>query len=329
MKIHFFHKNIIHTIGCRIHDTTLFATLLLTLSATSPSYAEGAAVTDAIGREITIHSSERIITLGPDVSEIAFGLGVGDRIVALDRSSRFPPETASKPNLGYRRSLSIEGILSLDPDLILAAEDIGPPDTVDILKELSIPVVFLPEDNSAAGVERKIDIIAAALNLESEGRKMKVTVAEAFEEITGAADQVPSESRKKVVFLHGLLRLTAAGRNTPAHEIITLAGGKNPFDQIDGYKTASEELLLKMKPDTILMLPDGKGGPTPEEVFAIPALQLTPAGRNRSLVVLEGPYMLGFGPRTALAIQQLAEALYPLAQTAGSHTKQEDTNLVR
>ena len=290
--------------------------LVMSFLAASHSFAADVIVTDALGRTVTIPSSQRIITLGPDVSEISFGLGVGKRIIALDRSSRFPPETSSKPNVGYRRALSIEGILSLNPDLILAAEDIGPQDVVDILKELSIPVVFLPEDNSALGVDRKIEIIAASLDLSSEGQKMKASVAAAFEKIKVLAERIPEQKQKRVVFLHGLLKLTTAGRGTPAHEIITLAGAKNPFDEIDGYKTASEEVLLATKPDTILMLSDGKGGPTPEEVFSVPALKLTPAGRNQSLVILEGPYMLGFGPRTAKAIQDLANTLYPENETA-------------
>ena len=75
--------------------------------------------------------------------------------------------------------------------------------------------------------------------------------------------------------------------------------------------------LLTMAPDTILVLGDGNGGPTPEEVFAVPALRNTPAAANRSLLVLDGPYMLGFGPRTAGAIRDLTMALYPEFLAAG------------
>jgi iron complex transport system substrate-binding protein len=120
-----------------------------------------------------------------------------------------------------------------------------------------------------------------------------------------------------VLFLHGLARLPAAGDGTAADAIIGYAGATNPFDGVNGYKAASEEALLTMAPDTILMLGDGNGGPTPEEVFAVPALRNTPAAANRSLLVLDGPYMLGFGPRTAGAIRDLALALYPEYLAAG------------
>ncbi|RLP23261.1 ABC transporter substrate-binding protein [Mesorhizobium sp. YM1C-6-2] len=272
-------------------------------------------VTDAFGRDVRVGSAERIVTLGPDVTEIAFALGVGDRIVGLDRSSRYPAEAAEKPNVGYRRSLSAEGLLALRPDLIIAAQDIGPPEVVDILKGLSIAVVFVPEDNSLQGIGRKIGLVAATLD--RDGEELARSVKADFEAAARMAERVPEAARKKVLFLHGLARLTAAGDGTAADAIIGYAGATNPFDGVNGYKAASEEALLAMAPDTILMLGDGNGGPTPEEVFAVPALRNTPAAANRSLLVLDGPYMLGFGPRTAGAIRDLALALYPEYLAAG------------
>jgi len=287
------------------------AAILLLMTTVVPLQAGERTVTDALGREVKITAASRVVTLGPDVSEIAFALGVGDDIVGLDRSSRYPAETASKPNLGYRRQLSAEGILALRPDLIVAAEDIGPPEVVDILKTLSIPVVFVPEDNSLEGINRKIELIAATFERPTEGEALAKSVSADFEAAAKLAEAVPQGARRKVLFFHGLLRLTAAGNDTAADSIIGYAGGLNPFDGVRGYKAVSEEVLLDMAPDTILMMSDGKGGPTPEEVFAVPALATTPAAKNRSLIVLEGPYMLGFGPRTAGAIRDLALALYP------------------
>ncbi len=268
-------------------------------------------VTDAFDREVKIVSSGRIVTLGPDVTEIAFALGAGDRIVGLDRGSKYPEQTGTKPNVGYRRALSAEGLLALQPDLILAAEDVGPPEVVDILKSLSIAVVFVPEDNSLAGIRRKITLIAATLGRDAEGQELSQTVSADFEAATRLAERVPEHARKKVLFFHGLVRLSAAGDDTAANAIINSAGAINPFTGIKGYKAVSEEVLLDMAPDTILMMSNGNGGPTPEEVFAVPALRMTPAAANRSLIVLDGPYMLGFGPRTADAIRDLANALYP------------------
>ncbi len=271
---------------------------------------EAVTVTDALGRTVEVPPATRILTLGSDVTEIVYALGAGERVTAVDRGSRFPEDTASKPNVGYRRQLAAEGIVSLSPDLILAAEDIGPAEVVEVLKTLAIPIVFVPEDNSGAGISRKIALIAATLALDAQGETLSATVARDLDAATALTAHIPEAERKKVVFFHGLLRLTAAGNGTAADAIIKLAGAKNPMDVVDGYKAASEEKLIELAPDTILMMGNGNGGPTAAEVFSNRALSATPAARTQSLVVLDGAYMIGFGPRTAGAVRDLATALY-------------------
>lgn len=291
------------------------ALLVLTLSALAPSCGFKAiaeeTVVDALGRTVAPGPAGRIVTLGSDVTEIVHALGAGDRIVGVDCGSKYPSSVSEKPNVGYRRQLAVEGLLALGPDLILAAEDSGPPEAVEVLKSLTVPVVFIPEDNTPQGIERKITLIAAAVGLEEKGRQVCGEVLEAFGAAAGLASRVPPEQRKKVVFFHGLLRLSAAGSGTAADAIIRYAGGVNPMAEVQGYKAASEEKLIEMAPEAILMMSDGKGGPTAEEVFATRALSATPAAANRALIVLDGAYMIGFGPRTADAIRDLAKALYP------------------
>ena len=81
--------------------------------------AHAQALTDAAGRAVDPGKAERILSLGPDVTEILYALGAGDRVVGVDRGSRYPEATLAKPNVGYRRSLSAEGVLALD--LILSS----------------------------------------------------------------------------------------------------------------------------------------------------------------------------------------------------------------
>ncbi|WP_407976517.1 hemin ABC transporter substrate-binding protein [Brucella pseudogrignonensis] len=254
--------------------------------------------------------ASRIVSLGPDVTEIIFALGAGDKIIAVDRSSKYPADTAMKANVGYRRSLSPEGILTLNTDLIIASEDIGPPETTDVLNQSAVEILYIPVDNSRAGLVKKIGLIAKRLDLEKEGDALTQKVIDDFDAATAYASKISAEKQKKVVFFHGLARLSGAGSDTAADAFIRYAGGINPLSVYSGYKPVSEEWLVKAEPDVVLMLSDGNGGPTREEVFSHKALQQTPAANSQSLVVLEGPYMLGFGPRTAEAIRKLAAALY-------------------
>ncbi|OYR18082.1 periplasmic binding family protein [Brucella rhizosphaerae] len=255
-------------------------------------------------------NAQRIVSLGPDVTEIIFALGAGDKVVAVDRSSKYPDETANKTNVGYRRSLSPEGILALNTDLIIASEDIGPPETTDVLNQSAVEILYVPVDNSRDGLIRKIGLIAKRLDLEKQGEALTQKVVEDFDAATAYASKISADKQKKVVFFHGLARLSGAGSDTAADAFIRYAGGINPLSVYSGYKPVSEEWLVKAEPDVVLMLSDGNGGPTREDVFSVKALQRTPAAQNQSLIVLEGPYMLGFGPRTAEAVRKLAAALY-------------------
>jgi iron complex transport system substrate-binding protein len=289
--------------------------LILALSVLAPSCGFKATaaetVVDALGRTVAPGPATRILTLGSDVTEIVHALGAGERIIAVDRGSKYPASVAQKPNVGYRRQLSVEGLVALRPDLILAAQDSGPPEAVEVLRSLAIPVVFVPEDNSPQGIERKIILIAAALRLEEKGEEVSRDVLDAFRAAADLAAKIPAERRKKIVFFHGLVRLSAAGAGTAADAIIRYAGGINPMAVVKGYKPASEEKLIEMAPNVILMMSDGKGGPTAEQVFGTRALSATPAAKTKALIVLDGAYMIGFGPRTADAIRDLAQALYP------------------
>jgi iron complex transport system substrate-binding protein len=209
------------------------AVLLLALSVLAPSCGFKAlaaeAVVDALGRTIATGPGTRILTLGSDVTEIVHALGAGERIIAVDRGSKYPASVAQKPDVGYRRQLSVEGLVALRPDLILAAQDSGPPEAIEVLKSLAIPVVFIPEDNSPHGIERKITLIAAALHLEDKGREVSTDVLDAFQSAADLAAKIAPEHRKKVVFFHGLVRLSAAGAGTAADAIIRTPAASIPW----------------------------------------------------------------------------------------------------
>ncbi len=297
-------------ISNRIFSRALaFAVVLMLALTAGPAIA--ASIVDAKGRTVEVASTARILSLGPDVTEIIYALGAGDQIIAVDRSSRYPVDADSKANVGYRRTLATEGLVSLMPDVILASEDIGPPEVVEQLMQLSIPIVFIAEDNSGEGIARKIKLIAEVLDMPDAGTTLSAQVMADFEAATALTAAIPADKRKKVMFFHGLERLTGAGADTAAGAIIGYAGGINPLDIYDGYKQVSEESLLQLQPDVIMMMPNSRGGPTADEVFSVPALAATPAGRNRALIVIDGPYMLGFGPRTAEAVRSFAKQLYP------------------
>jgi len=256
--------------------------------------------------------SKRIVSVGGAVTEILYALGLQDRIVGVDSTSLYPHEAiATKANVGYMRQLSPEGVLGLAPDLILAIEGSGPASTLDVLRQAKVPLTIIPDRFTEDGLIDKIKIIAREMKVEARGECLASAVAADLTAIKQLRAHIDRKSR--IMFVMSLLdgRAMAAGRNTAADEIITMAGGTNAIDGYDGYKTISEEAIVAAKPEVILAMQRGKDSLNADMVFANPAFKLTPASATKSFIVMDGLYLLGFGPRTASAAHDLAADLYP------------------
>ncbi len=100
--------------------------------------------------------------------------------------------------------------------------------------------------------------------------------------------------------------------------MIELAGGRNAFGQVEGYKPLAPEAAIAAAPDVILCTDQGlaaAGGV--DGLLRAPGLAATPAGRARRVRSLEALLLLGFGPRLPQAVAQLAEALHGGAAPPG------------
>ena len=103
-----------------------------------------------------------VVAIGGSVTEIIYALGEQDQLVARDTTSMFPPEASELPDVGYIRALSPEGVLSVNPKKIVALEGSGPPESLDVLKKASVPIVIIPEGYSREGIVNKIKAVGAA-----------------------------------------------------------------------------------------------------------------------------------------------------------------------
>lgn len=256
--------------------------------------------------------TSRVIAIGGSVTEIVYALGLQDRLVAVDTTSVHPSDALeTKPNVGYMRALSAEGVLSLNPTMILALEGAGPPNVIEVLKKASVSFVSVADDPTAEGVSAKIRFVAKVLGAADRGEALAQRIDGEFEKLTKALSGV--SSRKKVLFVLSLAngRPLVSGVDTPAHGILQLAAADNAITQFDGFRPASDEAIIAGAPDAILMMRRVSASASPEQVFSLAALAATPAARSNNLIAMRGQYLLGFGPRTAHAAWDLANRLYP------------------
>ena len=255
-------------------------------------------------------AADRVLSVGGSVTEIVYALGEGDRLVARDSTSSFPEAASGLPDVGYMRALAPEGVLSVNPDLIIAEEGSGPPETINVLREAQIDFVTIPDGFSAEAVGIKIESVAKALGVEEKGKELADNTLLA---IKAAALGARREDRKRVMFVLSTRggRILASGKNTAADGIISLAGGTNAIGGFEGYKLLTDEAVIEAAPDVILMMDrGGDHSMADNDLFAMPSIAGTPAAETRSVLRMNGLFLLGFGPRTGEAITALNRALY-------------------
>ncbi|MEM8790174.1 MAG: ABC transporter substrate-binding protein [Pseudomonadota bacterium] len=260
---------------------------------------------------------KRIVVAGGDLTEIVFALGSGGDVVGVDQTSLFPQEATSLPQIGYVRRLAAEGILSLSPDLVLAADDAGPKIAFDQLQAANVTIARAPETPEPADIAKKIAFVGEAIGKKAAADDLATAFLADLASVKEKVARLPD--RPKVLFIlsvQGTAPLVG-GRDTAAHVMIEAAGGENAASAFDGFKPMNKEAILAAQPDVILMMQQHAqriGGI--EKVMARPEISLTPAGQKNRHVTMDGLFLLGFGPRTADAIAELAAALQPEAAAA-------------
>lgn len=274
--------------------------------------------------QVAVKVPQRVVTLGGSVTEIVYALGLEHVLVADDASSLYPDAARRLPKVGYYRAVPLEGVLSMSPDLVLASANAGPPATLQRLSALGVRVESVPDEPAIESLYARIRTIAALFNEQARGEALVQAIIQALEQavrIPGADAQAGAGALTRgqegagpvraVVLLNRTGTYQAAGRDTAAHVVLGLAGLVNALDTWKGYKPLSLESLAALAPDVIVLTSassDALGG---VRVFRdLPAVQLTPAGRQGRVVVLDDLLILGLGPRVAQAVKALRQQVF-------------------
>lgn len=264
----------------------------------------------APGRALA-QSAQRIVAAGGVITEILYALGRQDLLVGVDTTSLHPPEAMrEKANVGYVRALSAEGVLSLRPTTLLAIEGAGPPDTVKLIAEAGVKVERISEDLTEAGIVGRIRTIGRFVGAEAKADELAATVERDFAALKRERDSIAA--KKRVLFVLSLQngRAIVGGKGSSADAIIGYAGAINAADAVEGYKPVTDEGIISAAPDVVLMMKRGDHAASAADVFAMPSFSATPAAAAKTLVSMDGLYLLGFGPRTPQAAHDLMAAVY-------------------
>lgn len=263
----------------------------------------------------SVMSKERIISIGPDITEIIYQLGAGDELVGRDMRSIYPPQAANLADVGYMRTLNAEGLLSLYPDKIIASQLAAPSVVFEQIESMGIPVIFISGEPSINGMINRIQQVAKAVERESQGgelvKQMQATLA-----------QIPSTKLPlNVMFIRSFNNnnILAAGKETLIDYVFQIAGLNNALADMNRYQTLSGEGLILAKPDLIVTTKTAmRYFQNEEDFWLLDNVINTPAGKNRQLLVMDDMALLSFGLQTPQAILFLRHYAEKLVASQGN-----------
>lgn len=246
-----------------------------------------------------------VVSIDGALTEIVYQLGAGDRLLAVDTTSVYPEAATKLPQVGYMRQLSAEGILAVQPKLVIASRDAGPEIVFEQLSAAGINVVRIKTADTIDGVAEKIQQVADALDMTAQGKKLAADITAQSHKVLAS---VPQNQQPKTLFLLGASGrgLMAAGQHTRAQAFLDLVNAANVFNH-QGYKPVTAEGALQAAPDFVLV---GHTGPS-DNASVKEMLAMTPAALKQQIHSVDVGLVLSFGPRLPEALQQVISLLYP------------------
>ncbi|XDD48574.1 hemin ABC transporter substrate-binding protein (plasmid) [Leptospira sp. WS39.C2] len=249
-------------------------------------------------------TKDRIVSVNGTVTEIIYALQVNPLLVAVDSTSYYPKETSSLPNVGYQRTLTTEGILSFKPTFLIGLETAGPKQTIQNLRDTNIKVTLFADEYQLDTPAKRVLEIGKLFGKEKEAETLAKQIRTQIQSLKLKKTNV------KVLFIYSRnpSSVFISGTGTAAHSMIELSGAKNAITEFIEYKPLTTEALVKANPDIILMpekSAEGFGGTN--AIWGIQGIELTRAGKEKNLILVDDLLLLGFGPRLPIVLKTLNE----------------------
>lgn len=284
--------------------------LALAVVALAPAASAALTVTDQTGRTVTLAAPpRRIVSLVPGVTEMLFAIGAEERLVGVTDFCDFPAAARRKRSVGGMLAPSLETVVALQPDLVVATDSGNSDETRVQLERLRLPV-YLVSPRGVADVFRTMEQLGA---LTGQGARAAEAVAGLERRVRTVVERVAARPRPRVLYVVWPEPLIVPGRGAAVSELIELAGGVSvTADAAEGYPRWSMEAAVAGAPELIVLARHGSGtGPVArdkwERFAGLPAIR---AGRIHNV---DGDLFHRFGPRVVDALEILARLVHPEA----------------
>jgi iron complex transport system substrate-binding protein len=257
--------------------------------------------TDEIGRMVLVKPEpQRIVSLAPSITETLFALGLGERIVGVTSYCDYPPEATAKEKVGDTQRPSIEKIIALKTDLVIASTASQLQQFVHSLEEVGTPV-YVSDPRDMEGVLVSITRIGELTGTTIQARELASELQRRLEYVQS---QGIGSERPRVLCLLASNPLITIGSKSFVTDLINRAGGRSISEDISGdYPQYSLETAVAKRPEVIFLETGDSDLPA--------RLKDTPAGRSGRVFHIDENLLLRPGPRIVEGLEEMARKLHP------------------
>jgi len=259
---------------------------------------------------------QRWVSAGGALSEWVSALGGEAKLVGVDTTSQHPQSLTSLPSIGYQRSLSAEGILSLRPDILIGTEEMGPPPVISQVRSAKVQVELFSAQPDLPTLEKNVTHLGQLLGAESQAAQLLHSYQQQLDAQKARVVAVQSKQKAPGVLLllgHAGGKPLIAGKDTAADWLLQQAGGHNLATHT-GYKPFSVESLASLDPEVLVFADRALTGEAAKAALfkENPILNSSRAAKTGRVLELDPTLLVGgLGPRLPAAMKTMSDGFYP------------------
>ncbi|WP_153730329.1 ABC transporter substrate-binding protein [Sporosarcina obsidiansis] len=280
---------------------------------TNTDQTEGTAypytINDSSGEDVTFEKApEKVISLIPSNTEILFGIGAGDRVIAVTENDDYPAEVADLDKVGDY-NVNIEKVISLKPDVVFAHDMMlsSSEEGLNQIRDAGIPVVVVPTAETFDETYETISVFGEIMNKNEEADQIIKDMQAKVDEIKEKAADITD---KKRVFIEtsDAPEIYAPGKNTFPQQFLDMINAENVVTE-EGWVMISPETIVDENPDVIIAMHG-----TPDIIDSIKkrdGFDTITAIKEDQVVRVDENITSRTGPRLAEGLEAFAKAIYP------------------
>ncbi|TWT03488.1 ABC transporter substrate-binding protein [Planomicrobium sp. CPCC 101079] len=269
-------------------------------------------LTDAVGDEITIEEEPKaIVSMIPSNTEIAYELGLDDKIVGVSDFDNYPEEAAEAEKIGGQE-FNVEKIISLQPDVVLAHESgLGVGDAgLQQLRDAGIKVFVVNNAENFEEVYETIDTIGKATGAQEEA---EAEIAEMKEEVAEIKEKAAAVDEQKKVFIEvsSVPEIYTTGSGTFMDEMLSIINAENAAGDLEGWATIDPEAIVDRNPDVIVTTEGTYNPEAVDQIMERGGFSDVTAVKEKAVYDVDSDMVSRSGPRLTDGLEELAKAVYP------------------